>query len=44
MTNFIQMGEIAASIFGEVNIIIIIIIIIIIADFEGVLFCSTFCQ
>jgi len=36
------LGEIAASIFGEVNIIIVIIIII--ADFEGVLLCSTFCQ
>jgi hypothetical protein len=46
------LGEIAASIFGEVNIIIIIIIIvvvviiiiIIIADFGGALLCSTFCH
>jgi len=50
-----NLGEIAASIFGEVNTIIIIIIIIIIivvvviviiiiADFEGVFLCSTFCH
>ena len=35
------LGETAASIFGEVNVITIIIII---ADFEGVLLCCTFCH